>query len=245
MTLNSGPIPLYHQLAEDLRGRIVAGELAPGDPLPTEEMLCRQYGVSRITVRRGLDDLFNAGLIVRRRGVGSFVAERSAARSTSLVGSLYDALAYPRDIRIEVLRRAEVAASHRVAEELGLAPGSEVMQLDVLSRIEDAPFAATVFFFPPDIGAGIASADLRSGTPVAHLVERRLGEAVVRASQTVEPEQAGSHVARLLQIPARTAILHVRRTYFSASQRPVEHVSVRYHPDRYRLRVDLLPGQGG
>src|SRR5438876_2061473 len=78
-TLQDGPVPLYHQLEQDLLERIRTGEFGPGDALPTEGGICAQYGVSRITVRRALDALIAQGLIIRRRGVGSFVAQRREA----------------------------------------------------------------------------------------------------------------------------------------------------------------------
>lgn len=243
VVLSAGPVPLYHQIAEDLQQRILGGGIASGDALPTEEKLCEQYGVSRITVRRAVDDLIQAGLVRRRRGVGTFVTDRrETGRSTSLVGSLYEVLAYPPNISIEVLQHGTLAAEPRIAEGLRLTAGEPVMQLEVFSRVDSMPFASTRFYFPPDIGAGIAMADLVAGMPVARLVERHLGEPVVRATQQVEPEQADAHTARLLAIPRRTAILHVWRTYYTAAGRPVEQVSVRYHPDRYHLRVELLPG---
>jgi len=239
--LSAGPIPLYHQLAQDLRRRILTGELPVGEPLPTEQKLCHQYGVSRITVRRGLDDLINAGLIERRRGVGTFVADKNTiTRSTSLVGSLYEALAYPSNIEIEVLHRDTIRASTRIATSLKLAAGSHVTRLQVISRVEGDPFAATTFYFPATIGEHIATGDLHAGTPVAHLVERHLDEPIVRAAQMVEPEQANTRTARALGIPAKSAILHIWRTYYTAAGQPVEQVSVHYHPDRYRLQVELL-----
>jgi GntR family transcriptional regulator len=241
VTLKEGPVPLYFQLAQDLRQQIGGGQLQPGAALPTEEQLCVRYGVSRITVRRAVDDLIVEGLVTRRRGVGTFVAEpHRATRSVSLVGSLYDALAYPRDIRIKVLQRTELAAPARVAELLLLPPQAPVVELQVLSQAGDTPFAMTHFYLPADIGAAVKSQSLNAGTPLARLVEQLLGQSVVRAEQTVEPESASIRLAKLLGIHRGTAILHVLRTYFTASGRPVEVASVRYRPDQYRLKVELL-----
>ncbi len=246
MPLAAGPIPLYHQLAEDLRKQIAANVLRPGDAIPSEEKLCERYHVSRITVRRALDDLIAQGLVMRRRGVGTFVAPpRQATRSISLVGSLYEALAYPPNISIEVINRREIMASQRIAESLELDLGAMVTELQVLSRIGELPFADTTFYFPPDIGSGIASDALRAGTPVAHLVEDQLGEAVVRAEQLVEPSLANGRTAELLELAPNTPVLHVWRTYYTANGRPVETVSVLYHPNQYRLRIKLLPGGPG
>ena len=241
VSLTAGPVPLYFQLAEDLRQQISDRRLKPGVAMPTEERLGELYGVSRITVRRAIDDLIAEGLVTRRRGVGTFVAALGRAiRSVSLVGSLYDALAYPRNITIEVMQRSEKAAPKRVAELLELQPRTPLVEIQVLSRVKRTPFAMTYFYFPADIGARLQSAELVAGAPVARLVEKLLGEEIVRAAQTVEPESADARLAKLLDIPRGTAVLHVLRTYFSASGRPVEVASVRYRPDQYRLRVDLL-----
>ena len=241
MNLTAGPVPLYFQLAQDLRKQISSKRFKPGVALPTEERLGELYGVSRITVRRAIDDLITERLVERRRGVGTFVARpQGATRSVSLVGSLYDALAYPNNITIEVLQRTAKAAPRHVAELLSLQNNAALVELQVLSRVGKTPFAMTYFYVPADIGAKLQLAKLGAGTPLARLVETLLGEEIVRAAQTVEPESANAKMAKLLDIPRGTAILHVLRTYFSASGRPVEVASVRYRPDQYCLRVDLV-----
>src|SRR5690606_7049040 len=70
------PLPLYHQLQEYIASQIEEGKLAPGDPLPTEAELSSAFNVSRATVREALRHLADRGLIEKRQGVGSFVAER-------------------------------------------------------------------------------------------------------------------------------------------------------------------------
>ena len=70
-------VPLHRQLFLVLHDEIDRGVIAPGEALPTEQTLCDQFGVSRITVRRALADLAEQGYIERRHGVGSFVREHS------------------------------------------------------------------------------------------------------------------------------------------------------------------------
>lgn len=74
--LNAGPVPLYQQLKSVLKDDIERGVYKSGDRLPSEPDLIREYGISRITVRQALDDLEVEGLIVRRHGKGTYVAER-------------------------------------------------------------------------------------------------------------------------------------------------------------------------
>src|ERR1700761_1070191 len=85
-------VPLHRQLYLVLHDEILRGALAPGDALPTEQALCDQFGVSRITVRRALADLAERGYIERRQGVGSFVREHDPADPSSMAGSYMDGL---------------------------------------------------------------------------------------------------------------------------------------------------------
>jgi GntR family transcriptional regulator len=75
------PIPFYIQLRELLEARILEGEWQPGDRLPTEQALCDRYGVSRTVVRQTLQEMQNKGLILKRRGKGSFVAKSKIGES--------------------------------------------------------------------------------------------------------------------------------------------------------------------
>src|ERR1700741_330282 len=81
-------VPLHRQLFLVLHDEIDRGVIAPGEALPTEQTLCDQFGVSRITVRRALADLAEQGYIERRQGIGSFVREHGPA-DVSSAGSSY------------------------------------------------------------------------------------------------------------------------------------------------------------
>src|SRR3984957_14552881 len=101
-------VPLHRQLFLVLHDEIARGAMAPGDALPTEQTLCDQFGVSRITVRRALADLAEQGYIERRQGVGSFVRQHGPA-DVSSDGSSY----------LEGLRRTQFETEVDVVE-LGL-----------------------------------------------------------------------------------------------------------------------------
>src|ERR1700759_958653 len=85
-------VPLHRQLFLVLHDEILRGAMAPGDALPTEQALCDQFGVSRITVRRALADLAEQGYIERRQGVGSFVRQRDRVEPAPPTGTYLDNL---------------------------------------------------------------------------------------------------------------------------------------------------------
>lgn len=240
MRLDPGPLPLYHQLEEDLRARIHAKEFEIGAALPTEEQLCEQYGVSRITVRRALDALIAQGLIVRRRGVGSFVAEpKSGVRSVKLVGSLDEFLASSGALENKIIAFTDGIAPQEVAKLLGLEQGARVVRLDAIMYLEDAPIGYLSIYFPQDVGSQLSRADLEGQSPIIRLVERKLNIRIARAEQMIEPDRARAAAARHLDIDPEAPVLRVTRVYYTSFNRPVEVALIRYHPERYRYSIDF------
>jgi GntR family transcriptional regulator len=238
--LAAGPLPLYYQLQQHLSERIRAGEFTVGDALPPEEQLCAAYSVSRITVRRALDALLNAGMISRRRGVGTFVAEpRPSVKSLSLVGSLEELFVNAKDLSYRVLSRKAVEASGWVQQALDVAAGARVTRLALINLTGLHPFAYSEFFFHEAIGSRIGDDELERSVPILALVEEKAGERITRAVQTIEATLVDEITAGHLGIQPGAAVLSVFRTYFAASGRAVQAQVMRCHPVQYRYTVTL------
>ena len=238
--LQEGPVPLYHQLAQDLMERINAREFQPGDALPTEERICDQYGVSRITVRRALQSLIAHGMIVRRRGVGSFVAERAqGVRSVRLSGSLDEFLATAGMLDQEVRCLETVEPPAEAREALELAEGEQAVRLELVSSLSAGPVIYLNIYFPLSVGGVLSVADIVPGHPVVRIIERKLNLHVVRAQQLIEPDLAGEPTATCLGISPDAPVLRIRRTYYAAGDRPIEVAILRYHPQRYQHVIDF------
>jgi GntR family transcriptional regulator len=236
-----GPIPLYYQLEQDLRDRIRSGEFSGRAPLPTEQRLCQAYGVSRITVRRALDSLLASGLILRRQGVGTFVSEPGeTVKSLRLIGSLDDITAYSAELEGRVLVKETVPAPPQAAEALDLPVGTPVTRLESAFSLRGEPFAHAEFHCPLEVGDLIDDADVIGQASLLAVVERKLGQRIERADQTVEAALADRRVARYLSVRPRAAVLEVNRTYYTETDRPVIAATVRYHPGRYRYTVQLF-----
>lgn len=240
-----GPLALYHQIEQNLRERIASLEFSPEQPLPSEDLLAREYQVSRVTLRRALDALLESRLIIKRRGVGNFVSRASNARKqVTLVGRLDDAFLHMEKLSYRVLSRKRMpaeTADPAVIEALQIEGGqARVDRLEVVALTNGDAYAYSEFYFPDDIGKQLSTAELGGTVPILRVVEARIGEAVSWADQTVEPVLVSSKVARCLGIQARRAILQMRRTYYTAAGRAVESVVIRYHPDRYTYAAQLL-----
>ena len=232
-----GPIPLYFQLEQALQARILAGEFRAGDALPTEDQICGQYNVSRITVRRALAALGEQGVITRRRGVGSFVAVQYQGMQPRLTGSLNEFLATAAQLRVTVLSFADRHPPDEVREQLQLLPGTLARRVETVGSLSDeGPVAYLEMWFPPDVGALLADLGIGAEQPVIRTVEEALKVRITRAEQVVEAGYAGD-AAEPLGIGGQTPILRVRRIYYTDSGRPVELANVCYHPQRYKYAV--------
>lgn len=242
LTLSPGPIPLYHQLEQELRARIQAQEFKPGEALPTEERICAQYGVSRITVRRALEALIAEGLITKRRGVGTFVTAPSAAgvRSVRLSGSLDEFLASAGALATQVLSMQEIQAPEEAIRGLRLTPGEVCTRLELLSFLEGAPLGYHHLYLPLAIGRKISPVDVGQALPVIRMVENKQGARVVRAEQFLEADVAGPVAAKYLDLEETTPVLKVTRIYYDMSGSPMEMIVARNHPERYRYSIDFV-----
>src|SRR3990172_190280 len=117
-------IPLYVKIGEWLREKITEGELERGQKLPSEDELAAQYGVSRMTVRQGITDLIEDGLLYRRHGVGTFVAFPHVERDHSRLTNFFES-SNSKGIQAKacILSLDVLPAKHKIAKSLDLPEG--------------------------------------------------------------------------------------------------------------------------
>jgi GntR family transcriptional regulator len=237
-------IPLYYQISSILRGRILSGELPPGAPLAGEEALGREYGVSRITVRRALSILESEGLIDRQRGRGTFVSDAvRRVEPTRFSGSMEDMIALGIQTSTRVLDQQYIEPPDHVAERLNLDDGARVLKLDKLRLIEGQPFSIVINYLPESIGRRLSVDDL-SDKPLLVVLEEKLNIKADEAVQSVEATAADADAASLLDVAIGDPLLRVERTVYDLRQNPVEYVSIRYRADKYYFTVRLKRNRG-
>jgi len=239
--LAGGPAPLYSQIAQKLREQIVSGQLTPEARMPTEEQLCESYGVSRSTVRQAMAELMQQQMVLRRRGLGTFVVERSKAqRVTHPVGSLFHAVNYIGNVRYANLSRTEAAPPSEISEKLGLEPGEKCLTIAEVGSSDGLPLTHAQMYFPLRFGRKLRARDFASGTTIVQLIEQHFGLRAQRAEQIVDPVAADRVTAELLGVPLRTPLLRITRVYYLADGSAFGASVIQYHPQRYRLQIDLV-----
>jgi GntR family transcriptional regulator len=230
------PVPLYHQLAQQLSGAISRGDLQPGDPFENEVAMADRLGLSRPTVRRAIQELVSQGLLLRRRGLGTTVAGRQIHRRAELT-SLYDDLRRDGDAdpRTEVLKH-EVVEDAVAASALGLPVDTPLLHVVRLRSNGDRPLAILQNWLPPRY-SDISLEELERDGLYA-LLRARGGKPVV-AHQRIGARTPTASERRHLGLRPSQPVLTMSRTAFDAVGDPVEYGDHCYHAEDYSIEVML------
>ena len=226
-------VPLHRQLFLVLHDEIGRGALAAGDALPTEQSLCDQFGVSRITVRRALADLADAGLIERRHGIGSFVTEHSSPRPPEASGTYMDELRQVEfETEVDVIEFDKRTLPRPVFQRL--APrehGLFVLRLRRERRTGE-PLMITEAWLPVEL-ADTVTEEALAGTPLYRLLATA-GVHLERLEHELTAEVAGPRTAALLDTAIGSPLIRVNRVAFSAGI-PHHVLSIAMSPSRSRV----------
>jgi GntR family transcriptional regulator len=225
-------VPLHRQLFLVLHDEIDRGAIAPGESLPTEQTLCDQFGVSRITVRRALADLAEQGYIERRHGVGSFVREHSPS-DLPAGGSFMEGLRQAQfETEVDVVELGTRRPPRAIAE--ALQASGELLQIVRVRRQRRTgePLMVTEAWLPEQLADTLTEPALRQ-TPLYELLQD-VGIVVDRIRHEITAEIAGPRNAQLLDTPIGAALLRINRLAF-VGDAPHHHLSVLLSPSRSRV----------
>jgi DNA-binding GntR family transcriptional regulator len=227
----TSPVPLYHQLAQQLAAAVTAGKLQPGDPFENEVALGERLGLSRPTVRRAFQELVGQGLLVRRRGLGTTVANRKVHRRAELT-SLWDDLNRSGDAPTTTVLSHELVRDERAAAALDLPPESELLHIVRLRATDSTPLAVMRNWLPPGLG-DISRAQLEHEGLYAVL--RARGIRPVVAHQVIGARMPTAAERRHLRIRGSEPVLTMTRSAFDASGHAVEYGDHCYKASSYSI----------
>ncbi len=234
-------LPLYAQIAEALMARIEAGELSVGDRLPPERELSETLGVNRLTLRRALRELEGRGLLRRRPGIGTFVAEPKIERQAGWLVSFTRGLkqrGYTPGARLLSIQTRPVDALQ--ARDLRLPVSALVYVVMRLRTMNAEPVLLEHYTLAQQRFAGLERFDLEKRS-LFEILESEYGVTIARARQSLEPIVAGRQEAELLGIASGSPLMLEHRLSFDARDQPVELGRDVYRGDRFRFVTDRAP----
>lgn len=237
-------IPRYIHIRDALHRRIQEGDLEPGEKLPSENELAAEFGVSRMTMRRGLDDLVTAGLIYRRHGLGTFVSKTTIERDHSRLTDFFESCrldGHVPDARL--LQMESIEAPLHIARALNLGADERVIRLATLRSVDGAPITYHDAFLPasrfPDLLGAEPSALGLERQHVWQLIETQ-GYTVANVVEKLEAQNADKELARLLGISRGAPILYGQRVLYSDDGIPLKYADCYNRGDRFSLTVVLV-----
>jgi GntR family transcriptional regulator len=230
-------VPLYAQIREILRAEVSAME--PGDAIPSEPELQARFDVSRITLRKAVDDLVTEGLLVRQQGRGTFVQKLKVTHELNSITSWTEQLLaigqVPRTLHLET---EEIDPPHRIARDLNLSSHDTVFVLRRLRLVNDEPLTLLVNYLPARLVPGfIGKAPLRES--LYETLAEDYGLVAARAVDMVETRAATDEEAKRLRIDPWDPVLCVTRVSYLSDREPLEVGVAISRGDRYRYRVEL------
>lgn len=228
-------VPLHRQLFLVLHDEIARGAIAAGQPLPTEQELCEQFGVSRITVRRALADLTAQGYIIRRQGVGSFVRQDNPTQREPAANRSYDDEMHQIQFEseVDVFEFGLRTAPSSITEKTGLTGATLYVLAARRERRTGEPLLVTEAWLPGGL-AGSITAEKMAHTPMFSLLADA-GVTFTRFQHEFTAEIAGPRNARLLDIAIGAPVLRVNRISMTEGDQPHHYLSILLSPNRSRI----------
>lgn len=233
-------IPYYVQLTNRIKDKILQKTWAPGCQIPGEMDLCNEYGVSRTVVRQALRELALDGLITRRKGKGTFVAELkiSEGLAQKLTGFYQDMIERGLKSSTKVLHQGVVSCTEKVAGYLQIPAGTKVININRLRFVEDAPIHLVNSFVPFDLCPHLADVDLTDRS-LYEFLEHECGLFIARGRRFIEAVAASEVESTLLQIEHGAPLVMLDSISYLETGTPVEYYHAVHRGDRTRFEVEL------
>src|SRR3984885_4500916 len=230
---------LYSRVETVLANEITDCDLRVGDQLPTEDSLVARFEVSRITVRRAIQNLVSRGLVEIRRGKGTFVAAPKITQElTELSGFVEDMQAIGRKPTARVMSKEVVLADTTVARHLALTKGERVVRIRRVRLADGIPISFDETYLPLEIGRKIITNNLKV-EPIFSLLERKYDVPLFEAEYKLEAVAAEAEVAAALRVKQGSPIFRIERTSYSKGNRPVDYEKLYYRGDLVRFVTRL------
>jgi GntR family transcriptional regulator len=227
--------PLYQQVEATLKEMIEGVVYSPGEQIPSERELSEQLGVSRMTVRRAIENLIRRGLLERRSTNGTYVRQPQVLRrvgkdfAQGLTQLLIGEGVAPgsRLISFQVIR-----APLKIAEKLSLRLGEPVIVLKRVRSANDVPFCIETSYLPADLLPGLTAEDFTHNASLYNLLRDRYSVQMVKNDETLKLSFATPEEGDLLDLKPGAPVLLLRCVVMDQNERRMEYLVSVNHPER-------------
>lgn len=238
-------------IADGLRARITAGDLKPGDRLPSTRELASAHDVSSMTVRDALGALVREGLITARQGSGWYVrayeritSDRIARLAPASWPAMWDRETDGRTVQADPTVVDVAPCPARVAALLGEPAGADAVRRVRRFRVDGVPVLESTSWYPAALVAGTRAAEPDTGPGGVYARLAETGHGPARFREDVTARMPTDVETARFSAPPGTPLLEVTRTAWDGDGRPVEVNAMLLRGDAYVLRYDWTPEAG-
>lgn len=229
-------MPVYEDVAQALE-QDIRQNLACGDYLPSEAELARRFSINRHTLRRAVDQLVSAGMLLRQQGKGTLVVEQAVEYKIGARARFSESLrAMGHEALCEVIGRRVLVAEGRFSYSSGMPAGTPVLQVDTLRSMDGRPVNLISHFLRRETFPGL-ELDYRDGSLHAH-IETHHGVKLIRQQALIGTTLPSQREAELLQYPRHMPVLVVKSKNVRAGTDEVLEYSVsRSRGDSFEYKI--------
>ena len=233
----------YFSLKKELIKKIDAHEYREGESIPSERELVETYGVSRITVRRAIDELVHEGYLFRSQGRGTYVKSKLCPQNLfSITSCTQDVINLGMTPRREVVSAQVVPASEKLCGLLELNPGEDVFRLERVYYADSTPINYTVTNLPYRLFFGIDLFDF-SQESLYQVLEKDYQTRLTKATRSLDAALAKGEIADLLEVRHGTPLLFfscVTEAEVRGKSHPIEYFDCWYRSDKFKFYINQV-----
>ncbi len=241
--MNHEVLPKYYRIKQQLKDLIPSWEKSGKDPIPSERELIDQFGVSRITIRRAIDELVKEGYLFRIQGKGTYVeTDHKNQNLINITSCASEIQALGMQPGRAVLRSEVIPCSNKQAFELKINTSESLYFLDRIFFADDIALNRTQTYLPYKLVPEIETLDF-SRLSLYEILENRYSIQITRAHRTIEAISANKDIAKSLAVePGAPVLLFHCLTHglVDTMERPIELYSCYYRSDKFKFFINQV-----
>ncbi len=233
------PLPLHIQFENSMTQRIENHEWPVNSNIPSENELCKIYGLSRMTVHAALNRIVEAGLLYRVPGKGTFVAEPKIVSTPPTQIGIREQLEHQGyETSTKLIGVEKITPTTEIIKILHLVPVGPVYLVRRLRSVRGVPLSYHVSYIPARIFPGLEKQDLVN-IQMCDIMEKNYHCEIHRRVETLEAITASAEEAQLLEVKPSFPLLLLKNTVYNAFAQPIEFSKVVFRGDKIKLKLEF------
>lgn len=234
MILKNSGLPFYLQIYNELRNRINSKVYLPNQPIPSENELVAEFGVTRATVRNAVKKLQDEGLVVTEKGKGSYVNTPKIEQSLFKFYSFGREHADNSTILLDIKNISDMG----IQKVLNLKETDSIKQITRIRQLDNIPVTIETSYIPASSVPEIEQFDLEH-LSIYDLLEKHYGFRILRAKEFLDTIVTDSYYSKLLEIDKGKPVFVTERITFDITDKPIEYRKSLIRSDKFRFSVEL------